>query len=340
MDNFYFNNNGNSYYVKLNTDTYEIFKLENNELKEISEEEKTMILPLLEEKKNQIKEDYLLNTLKEMVKNGQIKDTFTLQKYLSNSNISQEEKEKILNAGYAELKLNDIVTIKNKIINDLRNNQGQNLEGFINFKVRDDALSNKFCEIKLGYKNGNDYVEHLKYSLNYNETLQKELIEPVALEIALRSPINTNVIEKSDDPFTDLGNVYFKTNEKMNFGLENVDYAYAHNFQKRMEAKRDKVSISDNEKRDEAIAEEQNKEYNPSLKPDENGLVKNEDGQIIGYYNENGEFVKEQPELNKGTARVLKKNDTKGFTLIYIILGTSFFLSGLAVLLQIIFLSK
>lgn len=339
MEQYLTDKDGNVFVIYNNNGNYDIYKLQGNEKIAATEAEIKFCLQEIEKNNNTARHQELLNILTSLVKSGKINSYSTLKSYLDNSNLSVKEKEEILENGIEKLGIEEIVTLKNRIINDLRSNKKDNLQGKISFNVCDNSFGSKYCEIKLSYQDEFSNYEHIKEQMNYNDTLERELIEPVMLEVVLQSKITSSTISKGLDPINDTGNLKIMTENKMQVNINNIDYDYAYELQKRSEKLKTEEPIANEVTRDTTINNLQNEEH-ANLTPDENGLVYNEQGEAIKVINSEGKLVdvtKEDLIKIKGQSRVLNKQE-KGFTLTIVILALSYLLISIMVLLQIILL--
>ena len=341
--NFIINFDGKNYNIKKEDGT--------NPTKE---EMEFILVELAKIKKNNLNmpksyDDYLA-TLRELLRSGQIKSTIELENFINSLSLSPEEKEKLLREGISGLNISDIIFLRNRIIETLRTNKTDDLSAIIDFNVKDNSVGAKYCEIKMGFQDEIGYVEHINETLNYDENLKTELIEPVLLEVTLQSEVASKEVVPTPDTINNRGNFNLQTKNKIKFNLRNAEFDYADNLDKRSEAIKNEKSITDAEKRDEESNELQSEEYGipnaDDLVTDEYGNMYDLDGNYIGRINEYGEIIRDkEPTLTeeKGMSRVRRplsdiKRKESGFTIVYIVFAVTSFITSLLVILQIFFL--
>lgn len=341
-------NNGNNFVVNLENNNYEAYKIINGVKVEPTPEELKFIIENLEKIKDLNKQekpktyDEYLNLLKELIKNGTIKNTDQLRNFINSTTLSDEEKEKLAGEGISELSIEDIVGLKNRIIDSLKNQKTPDLKAYINFKIKDNTFGSKYCEVNLNYQDDMGSFEHIKETLNYTDTLKRELIEPVTLEVAMRSQVKDNFMVKVANDLNNRCNYFLKTEEKTSLSLNNVEYDYAEELQKKCEKLKEKVPVQDAAEREDKVAEETQDMHNEEREipkdavTDEYGNVYDKNGEYLGQINEYGEMdksIKRENTLKR--VRVKKEN---GFTMTAIIVAVTSFITSLIFLMQILIL--
>ena len=356
-DMFITDSNGNNFVINKTDGQYEVYKIVDGNRVSPTKEELENILNEIKNIKNiQPQEkpknlDEYIKLLKEMIKNKKIINFDQLNNFIKSCELSDEEKIKLSEAGIADLQIQDIINLKNRIIDSLKDEKRPELKALINFNIKDNSIGAKYCEVKLNYQNGNNTTEHIKEQINYDDTLKRELIEPVLLEVAMRSRIKDNFIVKVPNDINNRSNYMLSTEENVMFNLNNVDYEYAEELQKRCVELKDKQPINDDiersekvsELQDEAHPEDSNREDFEDLKTDEQGFMYDVNGNYVGRIDENGNVIREnsQPELDKGKARVRVPEGykTNGFAMTTIILAVTSLVSSILFLIQIFMLS-
>ncbi len=356
-DMFITDSKGNNFVINKTNGQYEVYKVVDGNRISPTKEELEFILNEIRNIKS-IKpqerpknlDDYI-KLLKEMINNKKIVNFDQLSNFIKSCELSGEEKVKLSEAGIADLQIQDIIQLKNRIINSLKEEKRPDLKALINFNIKDNSIGAKYCEVKLNYQSNNNTTEHIKEQLNYNDTLKRELIEPVLLEIAIQSQIKDNFIVKVPNDINNRSNYMLSTDEDIMFNLNNVEYEYADKLQKRCMNLKDKQPVNDAEERsekiselqDEAHPEDSNRKDFENVKTDEQGLMYDVNGNYIGRIDENGNVIREnsQPELDKGRARVRvpKGYKTNGFAMTTIILAVTSLVSSVLFLIQIFWLS-
>ncbi len=322
--------NGNTFVVNYENGHYQVKKVTEKGLEEANEQELDFVAQEIQKiKMSNNSYDEITSLVKNLIKNGEIKSYDELKDFIASSTLNDEAKNKLLQNGMSELNIQDIIELKNKIIDCLRYKQSDELASFINFKVQDNAFGSKYCEIKVGYNDKDNVFEQINETLNYSDTLKKELIEPVVLEVALKGSITNNDVERSSDTINNLGNYNLRTNNSQ-VNLINTEYDYADKLRKRCENIKSNYPIKDDAARDEAVDNLQNDYYQEDNKmgeyrTDDQGFVYDKDNNIVGK-------VKE-----KGQARKLTKGN--GFNLAFIIIAICSLITSLLVLFQIFILS-
>lgn len=341
-------NNGNNFVVNLENNNYEAYKIINGvKVKPTPEELKFIIenLQKIKDLNNQEKPktyDEYLSLLKELIKNGTIKNTDQLRNFITSSTLNDEEKEKLAEEGISELSIEDIVDLKNRIIDSLKNQKTPDLKAYINFNVKDNSFGSKYCEVKLNYQDSIGSFEHINENLNYTDTLKRELIEPVTLEVAMRSRVKENFSVKVANDLNNRCNYFLKTEEKTSLSLNNIEYDYAEKLQKKCEEIKEKMPVQDANEREEKVTEETQDMHNEErgipkdAVTDEYGNVYDKNGEYIGKINEYGEIdrsIKRENTLKR--VRVKKEN---GFTMATIIMAITSFITSLIFLIQMLIL--
>ena len=335
-------NYGNSFVVKIQNGKYEIFKRDGNNLVNANAKELEFVLSELKKLRGDLfqqgnKLEDFKKLLKQMIDNGTIKDYESLKAFINNSDLSNEKKDELLNNGLGELDLQDIIDLKNKIIESLDYDKKSNLKAMVSFNIKNNSLGPRYCEIKVGYKENENTIVHISKIMNYNETLKKELIEPITLEVALRGKVKNTLVTKEDDVINERGNFRLSTENDTYLGVSNTEYEYAQKLESRCKALKNQNTIGDSEQRSAKVSELQNAEYQNDMEDtitDENGNVYDRAGNRIGLIGEDGNFIKEK---DRGVARVRVKEN--GFTMVLIIALTSLF-SSLFIVLQMILFGK
>ena len=341
-------NNGNNFVVNLENNNYEAYKIINGvKVKPTPEELKFIIenLQKIKDLNNQEKPktyDEYLNLLKELIRNGVIKNTDQLRNFITSTTLSDEEKTKLAEEGISELSIENIVDLKNRIIDSLKNQKTADLKAYINFNVKDNSFGSKYCEIKLNYQDNMGSFEHIKETLNYTDALKRELIEPVTLEVAMRSQIKDNFMVKVANDLNNRCNYFLKTEEKTSLSLNNVEYDYAEKLQKKCAEIKEKMPVKDEAERQDMV-EEENREMNNDEREipkdavtDEYGNVYDKNGKYLGQMNEYGEIDRSIKRENT-LKRVRVKNEN-GFTMATIIIAITSFITSLIFLMQILIL--
>lgn len=341
-------NNGNNFVVNLENNNYEAYKIVDGvKVKPTPEELKFIIenLQKLKDLNNQEKPktyDEYLDLLKKLVKNGTIKNTNQLRNFISSTTLNDEEKEKLAEEGISELSIEDIVDLKNRIIDSLKNQKTPDLKAYINFNVKDNSFGSKYCEVKLNYQDSIGSFEHINENLNYTDTLKRELIEPVTLEVAMRSRVKENFSVKVANDLNNRCNYFLKTEEKTSLSLNNIEYDYAEKLQKKCEEIKEKMPVQDAIEREEKVTEEtqdinnEEREIPKDAVTDEYGNVFDKNGEYLGQMNEYGEIdrsIKRENTLKR--VRVKKEN---GFTMATIIIAITSFITSLLFLIQMLIL--
>ena len=323
--------NGNSFVVNYENGHYQVKKVTENGLEDANEEELAYVGKEIQKMKiSNNSYDEIVSLVKNLIKNGEIKSYDELKDFIASSALTDEEKNKLLQNGMSELNIQDIVDLKDRIINCIRNKQSDEISSFINFNVQNNAFGSKYCEIKVGYDDKNNVYEQINETLNYTDTLKKELIEPVVFEVALKGSIINNDVKRSSDTIDNLGNYNLQTSNNNQVNLINTEYDYADELRKRCENVKSNYPIKDDAARDEAVDNLQNDYYQEENKmgeyrTDEQGFVYDKDNKIVGK-------VKE-----RGQARKLIKKEN-GFSLTMIILAICSLITSLLVLFQILIL--
>ena len=323
--------NGNTFVVNLENGHYQVKKVTENGLEDANEEELAYVGKEIQKMKaSNNTYDEIISLIKNMIKNGEIKTYDELRDFIASSTLSDEEKNRLLQNGISELNIQDIVDLKNRIIDCIRNKQSDELASFINFKVQNNAFGSKYCEIKVGYSDKESVFEQINETLNYTDTLKKELIEPVVFEVALKGMITNNDVERSSDTIDNLGNYNLRTNKNSQVNLINTEYDYADELRKRCENLKSRYPVEGDSERDEAVENLQNDYYQEENKmgeyrTDEQGFVYDKDNKLVGK-------VKE-----RGQARKLIKKEN-GFSLTLIIFAICSLITSLLVLFQIFIL--
>lgn len=331
---------GNTYEIQIRNGEYQIYKKEGNGLTKATAEELEYVLEELKKIRSDLfKEDNKLdnykNLLKQMVENGAIKDFESLKQFLNSTDLTEEEKNQLLNEGIGELDLQEIIDLKNKILENLENNKKPDLKAMISFNIKDVSLGEKYCEVKLGYKENENTITHISKVMTYNETLKKELIEPIILEVTLKGKLKNTLVSKTQDSFNNRGNFRLSTEDNTYLGINNSEYDYLQKLEERVTNLKDKEPIQDKEARANEVSELQNEEYQNNqddVITDEVGNVYDLNGNYLGHVDEYGKVVYDNKNLeyDKGKKRVLVKEN--GFTMTLIISLTSFITSILMVL--------
>ncbi len=348
------NEKGETFLVAYENDNYTISKIENGEKKEPTKEEMAFALKELEKVKQATKKntyDDYLKMLKDMLEAKTIKGTAELENFIQSTTLSPEEKEKLLREGIQGLDLQDIINLRNRIIGDLRGSKKEDMEALIGFNVKDNAFGSSYCEIKMGFKDSIGYNERLNATLDYNDNLKKELIEPVIAEVMGRSKIKTKSLSKTGDSFNNRGNLGIATEEKVKVALANVEYDYADKLDKNCENLKNRAPELDPEARDKNAQEFSLDNESPSipadeeLLTDENGNMYSLNGEYVGRINEYGEIVRDEGQnlsheesmklVRKPLSNIKKKES--GFVAIAVIAITSF-ITSLIVIIQMLLL--
>ncbi len=338
-----FSDDKNNTFV-VNSDNYEMYKIIDGKRELVSIEERNFVFGEINKMQDislnrpKTYEDFL-NLLKEMIKKGSILNYDTLNNFVKSCNLNEEEKQKLLAFGLGELQIQNVIDLKNRIMENLEQNKKPNLNAIINFSVIDNSIGPRYCEISLKYQDEVNTYDHIKEHLVYNENLEKELIEPIVLEVARRSQIKMHYAERINDPVNKRGNFRLGTEEKTFLGVNNIDYEYAMELNDRCEDIVKEMPIEDKEERSEAISSDQGKEYGYQNDYQDNiitqdGVVYTVDGEYLGYINEMGEIVRTDQSLeqDKGKGRIL---DRKGLSNSIIIFAITSLISGLIILLEI-----
>ncbi len=311
--------NGNEFVINKNyiNGEYVVKKIDNGKILEPTGSDLQYVLEELKKKKLEFtnnKYQVALEFLKSRINLGSI-NSYEINEYINNCDLSNEEKEKLLNECYEELNIQKIIEIREKMITSLRNNNINNLQAQVNFKIIDN-MDAKYCEINLGFKNEENYINHVSEVLFYNDSLKKELIEPIILEISQHSKIRNAFFAKTFDYINNRANFYMNTLDNANVNIINTEYEYAEELEKRCEELKRRYDLSNNG--DENIRQSQNEYYNESeldnYVTNDDGYVYDTDGNLIGLITENGEINRDPNILAnaKGMARTLKKSE-KGF---------------------------
>ena len=311
---------GNNYVIQIQNGEYEIYKKDGYNLTKATAEELEYVLEELKKIRSDLfKEDNKLdnykNLLKQMVESGAIKDFESLKQFLNSTDLTEEEKDQLLNEGIGELDLQEIIDLKNKILESL--DKRPNLKAMISFNIKDVSLGEKYCEIKLGYKENENTITHISKVMNYNETLKKELIEPIILEVTLKGKLKNTFVSKTQDSFNNRGNFRLSTEDNTYLGINNSEYDYLQKLEERV------TNLKDKETRANEVSELQNEEYENNKEE----VITDEVGNV---FDSNGNYLGHVDEYDKGKKRVLVKEN--GFTMTLIISLTSFITSILMVL--------
>ena len=341
-------NNGNNFVVNLENNNYEVYKIVNSVKVKPTAEELKSIIENLEKIKDLNKQekpktyDEYLNLLKELIKNGTIKNTDQLRNFIGSTTLSDQEKERLIEEGISELSIEDIIDLKNRIIESLKNQKTSDLKAYINFNVKDNSFGSKYCEVKLNYQDSIGSFEHIKENLNYTDTLKRELIEPVTLEVAMRSHVKDNFMVKVANDLNNRCNYFLKTEEKTTLSLNNIEYDYAEELQNKCEEIKEKMPVQDATEREDKVSEEMQDMHNEEREipydavTDEYGNVYDKNGEYLGKINEYGEMDRSIKRENT-LKRVRVKNE-KGFTMVTIIIAITSFITSLIFLMQILIL--
>ena len=343
--------NGNKFVINLENNNYEAYKIVNGIKVKPTPEELKYIIDNLQKIKNLNTQekpktyDEYLNLLKELIKNGTIKNTDQLRNFISSSTLNDEEKTRLAEEGITELSIEDIVDLKNRIIDNLKNQKTPNLKAYINFNVKDNSFGSKYCEVNLNYQDDMGSFEHIKETLNYTDTLKRELIEPVTLEVAMRSRVKDNFMVKVANDLNNRCNYFLKTEEKTSLSLNNVEYDYAEKLQKKCEELKKRMSIQDATEREDKVSEEIQDMHNEKVEipedavTDEYGNVYDRNGEYLGQMNEYGEFLtNSRTEKRENTLKRVRVKKDNGFTMATIIIAITSFITSLLFLIQILIL--
>ncbi len=341
-------NNGNNFVVNLENNNYEAYKIVNDVKVKPTPEELKFIIENLQKIKDLNKQekpktyDEYLNLLKELIKNGTIKNTDQLRNFISSTTLSDEEKGKLAEEGISELSIEDIVDLKNRIIDSLKNQKTTDLKAYINFNVKDNSFGSKYCEVRLNYQDSIGSFEHINENLNYTDTLKRELIEPVTLEVAMRSRVKDNFMVKVANDLNNRCNYFLKTEEKTSLSLNNVEYDYAEKLQKKCEEIKEKMPVQDAAEREDKVSEEtqdinnEEREIPNDAVTDEYGNVYDRNGEYLGQINEYGEIDKSIKREN--TLKLVRVKNENGFTMATIIIAITSFITSLLFLIQMLIL--
>ena len=331
---------GNVFRITDNNGQYNIQKVVENNLESPNKDEVRYVLEELKKIKeveatNNI--DEMIELIKTMIKNGQITSYEELKKFIDSTNLSDNDKDKLETMGIGELDLENILSVKEKIINSIRQEKNDSLEGFLKLKVWDNSFGPRYCEINMSYKDEISEITHVKETLEYSDNLKKELIDPIMLELALRSKVSSSSVNRIGDGYR--ANVNLNTEEKFHVNIDNVETEYAERLKNRCEGLNNADRLDNSEDRDAEISKMQSEEYpneldynNVIIDNDNNVFTK--DGEFIGQINENGEIVR--LEVDKGQARSL----SKGFTFAITLFAVTSVTSILFIIMQIIFYLK
>ncbi len=332
MKEFHITNNKGEHFVVTNTHEYNVYKVVNNQYVPAQKEEIEFVLGEL----NKILKSYkeTLDIIKQMIASGQIKDYNSLKQYIDTTSLSDAEKENLLQEGLGELQIADIISLKDKIINQIRNYNNDNMTTLVEFQVHNNSFGEKYCEIKLSFADEFSKIEHLKEVMTYNKTLQKELIDPIILELALKSPITAKNLIRTSNAIENRGDFFVNTQDKANVVLKNGDYDHLEQLNEKLDLLKNKPSIQDDEQRNEAVneIEQENNIINGKNTTEVDGVIYNELGEIIGYIDN-----KENLNRTQGKARMRKK---AGYSNVLTILAITSMISSLFIILQIFLLSR
>ncbi len=346
MTEFYVTNENNERFVIINNNSnYTVYKIIYDKRQLATREEAAFALQKFNNNLKSYKE--IVESMKEKIKSGEIIDYYSLKEFIDSTNLNEEEKKILLQDGIGELQIIDIIALKDKIINQLRNHKKKDVKAIIEFQVHDNSFGEKYCEIKLNFADDFSKVEYIKETVNYNKTLQRELIEPVMLELALNSQVVSKNSIRTSNLVDNKGDFYVNTANKSNFVLKNGDYDYIEKLSEKLEVVKEKPNVYDSEQRSDIVNDIQgeNKETNGKVSTENNEIFYNDMGEVIAYVKD-GKLIPNNPEsltennnitLTKENVRVRKKD---GYSNVIIIFAIISLISSLLIILQIFLLNR
>ena len=329
MKEYYITNDKGENFVITNYNSdFKVYKIVDNKRVPAQNEDIKYILNQLNSSLKSYKE--ILDTIKQLILKGQIKDELSLKQFIETTPLSDEEKRKIYEEGLGELQIADIISLKDKIINQIRKYDNDSISPIVEFQVHNNSFGEKYCDIKLSFADEFSKVEHLKEVMTYNDTLKTELIEPILLEVAIKSPVVAKNLLRTSNAIDNRGDLFINTQDKTNVIFKNGDYDHLEEINKKIDALKYETSIENEEQRDNKIEEMQDKQVeNGQSLTDNNGVIYNEYGEIIGYVDANA--------LEKGKGRVRKKD---GYSNALIIIAITSMISSLLIIMQIFLLNR
>lgn len=259
--------------------------------------------------------DSLLMTIKTLIDNGTLNSLDEIRNYINGLNLTQEEKEKLIQESYKYLESKSvektpITLFKDKIIENLRKDKQEGVTLVASFNVRENITGIDNCEVTLTRYDEKGSLEIEKQTFDYTEELKKDLIEPVLEELVLSTeiePVN----------YTPVPGGFYRSNMQVNTidnrmaQLNNIEEGYANDLNKHINELSKEAKITDNNERDDKLEELQQEKSNEQtrkrIKP--NGTKEDND------------------------------NNNKGFSSNYLIYGIISLVTTLLVILQILFIS-
>lgn len=296
-----------TFIVNQNNGSYQYYKLvdgvgvlpNKNEIKKLLEELQKLNLNTMN-----IKEQ-----IEELIKNNKIKNIDELKEYLNSMGV-KDNIDEYIKYGSELLNTNNldntpIDILRDNIIDEIRNNVSQEKKVALNFNVRKD-LGKEYVEFSMISEKNDLKYEYPKKIIPYNEDVKIRLIEPIIIELILKSKITYNKHANIDSLTEYKANYYLGTTSDCFLNVYNIEQDYAKILEKMgVDLQNKHGSFNNNELVDEV----------------------------------NNDFEREGLELeNDGPKLVLKKNeDKKGFASFLVIL-LSEFMATLFILLQIVLL--
>lgn len=342
MNEFYVTNESNEKFVIINNNSnFTVYKIIDDKRQIATREESAFALQKFNNNLKSYKN--IMESMKEKIEIGKIKDYYSLKQFIDSTTLTEEEKKKILQDGIGELQIVEIIALKERIINQLRTHKKEGIKTIVEFQVHDNSFGEKYCEIKLNFADEFSNGDYIKETINYNQTVQRELIEPVMLELALNSQVVSKNSIRTSNLVDNKGDFYVNTANKSNFVLKNGDYDYIEKLSEKLEVVKEMPNITNPEQRSDTVNEvqEENRETNGKVSTENNEIIYNDMGEVIAYVKD-GKLIPNNPEaltinLTKENVRVRKKD---GYTNAIIIIAVTSLISSLLIILQVFLMSR
>lgn len=308
--------NNNKYVVFQTQEGFTCKKvLPDNTLIDPTTEELTFIIEELKKlKQSQVTLTYdnALIKLKELIDNGTLNSLDEIKNYVNSLNLNENDKEKLIQASFSHLEskskvVTPVTQLKNKIIEHLRKERKEGNFLIATFTVIDNVTGPSYCKISLDSIDENSQINLEMESLDYNDELKKDLIEPVIEEIVLSSEVEAPKITPVPGGFY-RSNLNLASSDNKITNLNNIEEEYARKLDQHIKNLMTEAKIQDHGARDTRINE---------LQEERNLELDNTRKRI-------------KPE---------ESNDKKGFSNNYLIYGVISLTTALLIILQIFALS-
>ena len=256
--------------------------------------------------------DQALAKIKEFIDNGTLKNPNEIENYINNLQLNAVDKQKLFeqSKSYLENKIKittPVTQLRDKIIEHLRKEKQAGTFLVANFSVIDNMTGPSYYKISLDSYNNAKKINLEMESLDYNEELKKELIEPVIEEIVLSSEVTEPTITPVPGGIY-RSNLNLTSKDNKITQLHNIEEEYANKLDQHVKKLMSETKINDHSMRDERITE-----------------------------------LQEEKELEKGNTRKRIKPvdspESKGFSNSYLLYGIISLTSALLIILQIFFIS-